>query len=59
LPHRHALALAAGEGARLSIEEVLEAEDVRGFAHAAVDLVLGSLPQPQAERDVVVHGQVR
>ena len=57
--HRHALPLAAGERARLPLEELLEPEDARGLADAAVDLVLRRLAQPQAERDVVVDGHVR
>ena len=52
--HRHPLALAARERARLAVEERLETEDVRGLAHALVDLVLRRLSQPEAEGDVVV-----
>ena len=58
-PHGDALALAAGEGARLAIEEVLEAEHLRRVPHALVDLVLGHLAQAQPEGDVVVDRQVR
>ena len=57
--HRHALALPARERARLAVEELLEPEDARRVAHAPVDLVLRLLPQPQAERDVVVDREVR
>ncbi len=58
-PHGDPLALAAGEGARLALEEVLETEDLRGVAHALVDLILRRLPQTQPEGDVVVDGEVR
>ena len=58
-PHGDPLALAAGEGARLAVEEVLEAEDLGCMPHSLVDLVLRHLPQPQPEGDVVVHLEVR
>src|SRR5215211_486376 len=57
--HRDALALAARERPRLAIEELLEAEDLRGLLDALVDLVLVHLPHAEAERDVLVDGQVR
>ena len=57
--HGDSLALAPGERARLPLEELLEAEHVRGSANAPVDLVLRHLSQPQAECDVVVDSQVR
>ena len=57
--HRHALALAARQRARLPVEELLEREDAGGVPDALVDLVLRPAPQPQPEGDVVVHRQVR
>ena len=57
--HRHALALPSGKRSRLALEELLEPEDAGGVAHPPVDLVLRLLPQPEAERDVVVDAQVR
>ena len=57
--HRHPLALTARERAWLAVEERLEPEDVSRLADALVDLVLRRLSQPEAEGDVVVHGQVR
>ena len=57
--HGDALALAAGEGARLALEEGLEAEDLRRLVHALVDLRLLLAAQLEPEGDVVVHAQVR
>ena len=54
-----ALALAAGELARLAVEQVLAGEHVGRFLDAALDLGLGRLAQLQAEGHVVVHGHVR
>ena len=42
--HRHPLALAAGERARLAVEELLESEDAGRVADALVDLVLRHAP---------------
>jgi hypothetical protein len=55
----HALALAAGQLARLALEQLLDAEDLGGVLHALLDLGLGELAHLQAERHVVVHGHVR
>jgi hypothetical protein len=57
--HRDPLALAAREGSRLTLQEVLEAEDASRLLHAAVDLVLRHLLDPETERDVLVHREVR
>ena len=57
--HRHALALAAREVARLAIEQRLEVEDARGVRDALLDLVLRHLLDAQAEGDVLVHAEVR
>jgi hypothetical protein len=57
--HRHALALATREGARLALQELLEAEDPGRVLNATVDLVLRHLLEPQPEGDVVVDRQVR
>ena len=56
---RDALPLAAGELARLALEQLLDAEDLGRVPHALRDLGLGELPQLQPERHVVVDGHVR
>ena len=58
-PDRDALALAAGELPRLALEQRLDAEDVGGFAHPLVDVVLRIAAHLQAEGHVVEHGLVR
>ena len=58
-PHRDALALSAGELARLALVQVLDLQDRRRLAHARLDLVLGTLAQPQPERHVLEHRLVR
>ena len=58
-PHGHALALPAGEGARLAVEQRLEPERLRGVPHPPVDLGLRHLLDAQSERDVLVHAEVR
>ena len=55
----HALALAAREGARLALQEVVESEDARGVAHPRVDLGLLHVLHLQRESHVVVDGHVR
>ncbi len=55
----HALALAAGEGFGLAIEQVVNIEDAGGIADAAFDFGLGKLAQFQAERHVFVDRHVR
>ena len=57
--HRDALALAAGQVARLALEVLVELERLRRRPDLLVDLVVGGLGQPQRERDVLVDGQVR
>ena len=57
--HGDALALAARERARLAVEQRLEVEDARGVLDARVDLGLRHLLDAQAERDVLVDGEVR
>ena len=57
--HRDALALAAGERARLALEERLEVEDARGVLDAALDLVLRDLLDAEPEGDVLEDGEVR
>ena len=56
---RHALALAAGELARLALQQFADAEDVGRVPHALVDLGLFEFAHFQAERHVVVHAHVR
>ena len=55
----HALALAAGQGRGLALQELLDAQDLRGLLDALLDLRLGELAQLQAEGHVVVDGHVR
>ena len=57
--HRHALALAAGELARLALEQVLDLQDAAASPTRVLDLVLGPLAQPQAEGHVLEHRLVR
>ena len=57
--HGDALALAAGEGGRLAVEELLEVEDAGGLADGLVDLVGVDLAELERERHVLVDGHVR
>ena len=56
--HRHALALTAGQVARLALEVLVELEGLRRLAHLLVDLGVRGVGEPQRERDVLVDGQV-
>ena len=56
---RDALTLAAGERLRLAVEELLDAQNLRGLANELIDLVLRLLAQLQAEGHVVIDGHVR
>ena len=53
------LTLAAGQSLRLTVQQVVNAQNAGSFFHAALDFVLGGLAQLQAERHVVEHGHVR
>jgi hypothetical protein len=53
------LTLAARQRPRLSVQVLLQAEDLRGPADAAVDLALRELAELEPERHVVVDGHVR
>ena len=55
----HALALTAGQGAGLALQELLDAQEHRRLLDALLDLRLGELAQLQTERHVVVDGHVR
>ena len=57
--HGDALALAAGEGGRLAVEELLEVEDAGGLADGLVDGVRVDLAELERERHVVVNAHVR
>jgi hypothetical protein len=50
--HRDALALAAGELARIALEQDIEAENVRGLLHAGLDLRGRSAPQPERKAHI-------
>src|SRR5438876_32365 len=54
-----ALPLPAGELFRLALEQLADAEHLRGLVHSPLDLRLGHTPELQTERDVVVHAHVR
>ena len=56
---RHPLALAAGELARLALQQIADAEDVGRVSHALVDLGLFEFAHLQAERHVVVYAHMR
>ena len=56
---RDALLLAAGELARLAVQQRLELDRRRRAAHPRVDLVLRRLAPPQREREVVVDRHLR
>jgi hypothetical protein len=49
----------AGELPRLALEQLGDVEDARGLLHAARDLVLRVVLEPQPERHVLVHRHVR
>jgi len=53
------LALTTGQSLRLTVEQVLDLQDLSGLTDALVDLVLGHLAQLQTESHVLVHGHVR
>ena len=57
--HGDALALAAGEGGGLAVEELLEVEDAGGLADGLVDRVGVDLAELEREGHVLVHGHVR
>ena len=57
--HRDALALAAGQLARLAVEHGAEFEDARGFLDPGVDLGLGHAAVAQAVGHVVVDAHMR
>ena len=54
-----ALALTAGERLGLAVEVLGDVQNFRGFAHLAVDLVLGHLLELERERHVLIHRHVR
>ena len=54
-----ALTLTAGQSLRLTVEQLLDAQNLRRFANQLVDFVLRLLAQLQTKRHVVVHGHVR
>jgi hypothetical protein len=58
-PHRDTLPLAARQLLRLPVEELRQVEKLRSPRHPPVDLVLRLPPQPQAEGDVLVDGEMR
>src|SRR5204862_7308492 len=58
-PHRHTLALAAGEVGRLAVEVLPEIEDPGRLRDLAVDLLLRCPGQLEREGHVLAHGHVR
>src|SRR4051794_26400906 len=57
-PHRHALALAAGELFGLTIEKRTEIENARGLCHASTDLLSRHPPLLQREANVFSNAHV-
>jgi len=57
--HRHALPLAARKLRRTTVEQVIEAEQLRDLVHAARDLRLRRASDLQAVREVLPHAHVR
>ena len=57
--HRHALALAARELARLALQEIAELQDLRRLLHARLDLGLRHAADAQPVGHVVVDRHVR
>ena len=58
-PQRDALHLAAGKLLGLAVEQSVDAEDIGGPAHPAIDLVLRDARHLQAEGQFLVDGLVR
>ena len=58
-PHRHALALAAGEVGRLALQVRAELEDLGRLVDLLLDLGLADLRQLEREAHVLAHGHVR
>jgi hypothetical protein len=57
--HGHPLALTTGEGSRAPVEVIGDLEDLGRLLDPVVDLLVGHLPQLEAEGHVVVHRHVR
>ncbi len=55
---RHALPLAAGQLLRPPLQNLLDAQQLRGLAHAVLDFELRDFSQPHAERHVREHVEV-
>ena len=55
----HTLSLATGQSLGLAVQQVRDVQDAGGLFHAALDLILGSLAQLQAEGHVIKHGHMR
>ena len=58
-PHRHPLALSAGQGLGLPREILLDLQDPGRALHTLFDLRLRQLPEPEAEGKILLHGHVR
>src|SRR6266567_3376424 len=57
-PERHPLLLPAGELARLALEQIADAENLRGAGDLLADHFLAGAPVAQAEREIVVDRHV-
>ena len=55
----HTLLLTAGQARHPAVLEALETDDLQHLGHAVVDLRFRHLCDPQAERDIVIHVQMR
>ena len=58
-PHGDALALAAGQLARLAVEQLAQVEEARRLVDALVDRALRKFAQLERKRDVLAHRHLR
>ena len=56
---RDALTLTTGQSLRLTVEQLLDGQDLGSFTDQLIDLILRLLAELEAERHVVIHGHVR
>ena len=58
-PHRHALALAAGEFARAALEQAVQLQNARRFFHALLNMAFAHAADFQPPGYVLLHAHVR
>jgi hypothetical protein len=56
---RYALALTAGKGVRLALQQLRQAKSRRRVVHSPVEVRRTNIAPPQAESQIVVHSHVR